>query len=73
MSKVQLSFRRTDCCTFDDQCHIDVGGIILCLPKSIKMEVLKNKCLEEVDYKDNLKKYIEFNSILDNHWEHHLQ
>ena len=38
-----------------------------------KMEVLKNKCLEEVDYKDNLKKYIEFNSILDNHWEHHLQ
>lgn len=42
MSKVQLSFRRTDCCTFDDQCHIDVGGIILCLPKSIKMEVLKN-------------------------------
>jgi MoaA/NifB/PqqE/SkfB family radical SAM enzyme len=38
-----------------------------------KMEVLKNKCLEEFYCSDTLKKYIEFNSILDNHWEHHLQ
>lgn len=38
-----------------------------------KMKALKTKCLEEVEPNNNLKRYIEFNSILDNHWQHHLQ
>jgi len=38
-----------------------------------KMKALKNKCLEEVDPKDNLERYVEFNTILDGHWKHHLK
>lgn len=38
-----------------------------------KMKVLKSRCLEEVQPGNNLNRYVEFNSILDNHWQHSLQ
>ena len=38
-----------------------------------KMKALKTKCLEEVEPAENLNRYIEFNTILDNHWQHQLQ
>ena len=38
-----------------------------------KIKALKNKCLKDVEPGGNLKRYVEFNSILDNHWQHHLR
>jgi len=38
-----------------------------------KMQILKNKCLIDVDYKDNLKRYLEFNLEFDKHRGHDLQ
>lgn len=37
-----MTLNRSNCDTFDDQHHYNINGVILCLPKSTSIDVIKN-------------------------------